>query len=215
MTNILIILYRTLISYFFVIILLKFMGKREIGQLSLFDLLILLTIADIMVVSIENFETNFFYSLIPMLFLAVIQRIIAVISLKIKKFRQVIDGDVTLILYNGKFILENMKRERYNLDDFMQQLRITGNANIADIEYAILESSGKLSVFKYGDIDVFPMPLIGSGKIDKNVMKILKIDDAWLLKKLNEKKIASFKDVFLCYYKKGEIMVYLDQFESK
>ena len=102
MTDTLIIVLRTFIGYLILIVLMKFMGKREIGQLSLFDLLILLTIVDIMVVGIENYEINYLYSVVPMVFMAIIQKIVALISLKKVKFRELMDGKVSIIIENGK-----------------------------------------------------------------------------------------------------------------
>ena len=102
MHDIFIILLRTIIGYSLLVLLMKFMGKREIGQLSLFDLLILLTIVDIMVVGIENYKSNYLYAIIPMTLVAVIQKVIAYVALKNNKFRTMIDGNASVIIENGK-----------------------------------------------------------------------------------------------------------------
>lgn len=172
MPDIVIILIRTLAGYGILVILMKFMGKREIGQLSLFDLLILLTIVDIMVVGIENFEMNYWYCLGPMLTMAVVQKIIALISLKSVSFRNFIDGKECLIIEKGELNIKVMKKNGYNMDDLYVQLRKNGYSSPSEIEYAILENSGELTVFPKNNNQSFPLPLISSGKINEsNVIK--------------------------------------------
>lgn len=172
MPDLMIILIRTLLGYATLTILMKFMGKREIGQLSLFDLLILLTIVDIMVVGIENFKMNYWYCLLPMITIAILQKVIALISLKSVTFRNFIDGKEALIIEKGKLNIKTMKKNGYNMDDLYVQLRKNGYSSPNEIEYAILENSGELSVFPKIDNPSFPLPLISSGKIIKeNVIK--------------------------------------------
>lgn len=172
MNNIWIILLRTLLGYAILIVLMKFMGKREIGQLSLFDLLILLTIVDIMVVGIENFEINYWYCLVPMVGIAIVQKIMALISLKSVRFRNFIDGKECLIIEKGLINIDMMKKNGYNMDDLYVQVRKCGYVSPTEIEYAILENSGELVVFPKSDHPSFPLPLILSGKINKqNIIK--------------------------------------------
>ncbi len=172
MNDLLIIILRTLAGYLVLIILMKFMGKREIGQLSLFDLLILLTIVDIMVVGIENFTINYLYCLVPMVFIAIVQKLIALISLKSVTFRNFIDGKECLIIEKGKINIKKMKKNGYNMDDLYVQLRKNGYSSPNEVEYAILENSGELSVFPKELNSFFPLPLISSGKMNKeNIIK--------------------------------------------
>ena len=147
MHDIIIILLRTIIGYSLLVILMKFMGKREIGQLSLFDLLILLTIVDVMVVGIENYQSNYLFAVIPMLSIAIIQKLIAYIALKLPEFRTFIDGNVSIIIYEGKINVKEMKKNRYNMDDLYCQLREKGYSSPTEVRYAILENNGKLNIF--------------------------------------------------------------------
>ncbi|MCI6507957.1 MAG: DUF421 domain-containing protein [Bacilli bacterium] len=171
MTDTLIIVLRTFIGYLILIVLMKFMGKREIGQLSLFDLLILLTIVDIMVVGIENYETNYLYSVVPMVFMAIIQKIVALISLKKVKFRELMDGKVSIIIENGKINIKEMKKNGYNMDDLYCQLRGKDVVSPSEVSYGILETNGKLSVFLKKDYPDMVLPLIVSGTPQEDVIK--------------------------------------------
>lgn len=181
------IIFRTLIGFFSFFILMRFMGKREVGQLSLFDLIIILSMADLMVLGIDGFKDDILYSLIPMIVVAVIQVLIAFLSLKFSKVRNLVDGKSSYIIINGKVDTNEMKKQRYNMDDLYTQLRSEGIKSIQEVEIAVLETSGKLSSFKKKeDIDA-SLPIIVSGKIDYVILKSLGKNEEWLLKELSEK----------------------------
>lgn len=172
MPDIVIIILRTLLGYIILTVLMKFMGKREIGQLSLFDLLILLTIVDIMVLGIENFKTSFINWVLPMVTMAIIQKIVSLLALKMNWFRTVMDGKGTIIIENGKINVKEMKKNGYNMDDLYVQLRNKDVVSPSEVSYAILETNGKLSVFLKNEYPSFVLPLVVSGKIIKeNVIK--------------------------------------------
>lgn len=189
MENYLIIILRTLIGFFTFFVLLRFMGKREVGQLSLFDLIIILSIADLMVLGIDGFDNDLLYSIIPMLIVALIQRMIALLSLKFAKFRDLIDGKSSYIIINGKINLKEMKRQRYNMGDLYTQLRSLGIKSIQEVEIAILETSGNLSAFKSKkDIDA-SLPIIVSGEIDYILLDSLGKNIKWLNSEIKRNKI--------------------------
>lgn len=183
----LIILYRTILGYGFLFLMMKIMGKREIGQLSLFDLIIALSIADIMIIGIDNYDQSILYSFLPMFVVALIQKIIAYLSLRFYGIRKIIDGNESYIVINGKVNINEMKKQRYNMDDLYAQLREQGVRSINEVNDAILESSGKLSVFKNdfkGDIS---FPVIVSGKINKKNLEMTIYGEEWLKKELDIK----------------------------
>lgn len=189
MENYLIIILRTLIGFFTFFILLRFMGKREVGQLSLFDLIIILSIADLMVLGIDGFDQDLFYSIIPMLIVALIQRIIAFLSLKFAKIRDLIDGKSSYIIINGKINVKEMKKQRYNMGDLYTQLRSLGIKSIQEVEIAILETSGNLSAFKIKkDVDA-SLPIIVSGEIDYILLDSLGKNKNWLDNELKNKNV--------------------------
>lgn len=204
-----VILLRTTASYALLVILMKFMGKREVGQLSLFDLLILLSIVDIMVLGIENFEKNFFFSLLPMILLAIIQRLIALIALYVPFIRRLLDGTETLVIKKGKIQVDAMKKQRYNMEDLLLQLRQKDIRSIEEVEYALLETNGRLSVFTYTENkdNIFPLPLVISGDINQNNLKILGKGEEWLKKELHDLQVDDIKNVFCAIYQNGKVQI--------
>ncbi len=203
------ILIRTFVGYFILLLMLKIMGKREIGQLSLFDLIILLSIADIMIIGIENYNLNYWCVILPIILLTFLQKLIAFIILKSKKLRKVFDGDESVIIFKGKINIKEMKKLCYNFDDLLSQLRQKDIRSINEVEYAILETSGKLSVFKYSDTNCFPLPIIVSGEIEEKYLKLIGRDIKWIEKELKEKKV-SMKDVYSAFYENDKLKIFLD-----
>ncbi|SEM68747.1 DUF421 domain-containing protein [Paenibacillus sp. OV219] len=139
--------FRTLLIYVVVFLIMRMMGKREIGKLSVFDLVISVMIAEIAVFVIEDTKRPVLDGILPMIVLLVVQIGIAVISLKSRKMRMLFDGKPTVLVERGKLNREAMRKQRYNLDDLLLQFR-ENKTNIADVEFAILETTGKLSIIQ-------------------------------------------------------------------
>lgn len=146
--ELLIMVARTVLLYVVVLIIFRVMGKREIGELSILDLVVFIMIAEMAVMAIENPKDPLLYSILPMLTLLIIQIGLAIWSLKSNRMRNFIDGKPSIIIENGKINEHEMKRQRYNFNDLLVQLRDKNIKNVADVEFAILESSGRLSVFE-------------------------------------------------------------------
>lgn len=198
MLTILNILFRTFLGYILLTISMRIMGKREIGELSLFDFLILMSIADIMIIGIENFENSIWYSIIPLIVIVCLQKLVAYLSLKFPYIRSKIEGNETLIIYKGEILLEDMKKEKYNMNDLYTQLRSKDIRSIDEVEYGILESNGNLSVFTFEENkdETFPLPLIVSGKIIKQNLKYAKVSKKWINNELKKQNIKSVKEVY-------------------
>ncbi|HUC91335.1 MAG TPA: DUF421 domain-containing protein [Paenibacillus sp.] len=139
---------RTILTYFVVLVIMRLMGKREIGKMSVFDLVISVMIAEIAVFVIEDTDRHAFHSYIPMLTLMMIQISISLVIMRFRGLRLMFEGKPTIVIAKGKLNREAMRKQRYNLDDLMLQLRENKIMTVADVEFAILESSGKLSVIK-------------------------------------------------------------------
>ena len=211
--DILTIFLRTVLIYFVVFLMLRIMGKREIGKLSLFDLVISIMIAEIAVFVLEDSSKPLMDGLVPMATLVLIQIFIAFITLKSRTVRILFDGKPSVLINKGMIDREEMKKHRYNLDDLMLQLRQNKIMNVADVEFAVLEPSGKLSVVEKevkeaaevndgikGTIryEGLPLPLIMDGKVqDENLEKIGKTR-FWLKNQLQVKGARDFKEVFYC-----------------
>jgi uncharacterized membrane protein YcaP (DUF421 family) len=190
------------------------MGKREIGELSILDLVVFIMIGEMAVIAIENTKDPLIHSIIPMVLLMIIQITLAFISLKSKKFRDLVDGDPSIIINRGKIDEKAMRRQRYNFDDLMTQLREKDIRSIADVEFAILESSGSLSVIekiknnknqkKQGDITI---PLILDGAIEEENLKRINKTNLWLRQELKKKGYRDVKKISFCSYENGEFYI--------
>lgn len=202
-----IVVYRTLFFYIFILIIYRIMGKREVGQLSITDLVVSLLIAELTVISIEDYEKSMLYSLIPIIVLVLLQCILSYLSLKKPKFRIFLEGNPSVIIKGGKINYNEMLKQRYNLDDLLVQLRDKGYRSIEEVEYAILESSGTLSVFPYETgKSPLPLPLILDGDIQEDTIKHLKKDKKWVYNFLDKKDIK-LEDVFFAFYKDRNIFI--------
>ena len=230
------IIIKTVIVYFFILLIMKFMGKREIGQLSLFDFVILLLIADASVMGIDNNDIPFYYFLFAILILAIIQKLLAMLLLKFAKFRDFFDGKESLIIIDGKVNINEMKKQNYNFDDLIVQLRLKNVRSLSEVRYLILESNGEISVFKYNEFkkatsssigkssemksgsnslikteqevkNIYPFPVIISGKIKYDNLKILKLNETWLKNKIKEKGYKDYKEIYYANYENNDLFI--------
>lgn len=184
------------------------MGKREIGELSILDLVVFIMIAEIGVVAIEDYKTAFLPTLFPMFILLSIQILLAFLSLKSKKVRDFIEGEPTIIINNGKIDEVAMKKQRYNFDDLLVQLREKDIRNVADVEFAILETSGKLSVFeKEKDSSSITIPLIMDGIVQESNLVTIGKTNLWLRQNLKERGYENIKDISFCSYQDGDFYI--------
>ncbi len=199
--------FRTVFFYFLILIVYRIMGKREVGQLGIIDLIVSILIAEFVAISIDNHEESLLMAVIPILILLFFQIGFAYMSLKSYPFRNIMDGKPVVIINEGKIMLKEMLKQRYNLDDLLTQLREKNIKSVNEVEYAVLENSGKLSVFTYqNSAGNFPMPIILDGKIEKDSLKILDKNDNWVYYLL-EKEALDIKNVFYAFYTHGKLFV--------
>jgi len=121
--EILTVVFRTLLFYIIIALVYRFMGKREIGELSIMDLIVSILIAELAAMSIDKYKDSIFITIIPIIALVIVQIVVAKISLKNAKTREVIEGEPSVIINRGKVNFEEMLKQRYNLDDLLTQLR--------------------------------------------------------------------------------------------
>ena len=195
---------KTLFLYFFIILVYRIMGKKEVGKLGIVDLIVSILIAELAALSIEEYDGSILVSVIPILCLVVVQIIFGYFGLKSSKLRNMLDGKPAVIIKNGKLNFKEMVKLRYSLDDLVSQLREQGIMNIEDVNYAVLENNGKLSVFK--EEKNYPLPLILDGQIDYSVLKEIKKNEKWLNLILEKNKIA-LNNVFYAFYTKEKTFI--------
>ncbi|MEH7490748.1 DUF421 domain-containing protein [Neobacillus niacini] len=214
MEQYLIIIFRTIFFYVLILFFFRVMGKREIGELSILDLVVFVMIGEMAIVSIDNPKRPLIETIIPMVLLVLIQIGLAMLSLKSKRFRDLVDGKPTIIINKGKIDEQAMRKQRYNFDDLLTQLREKDIRSIADVEFAILESSGSLSVIekmnnpngepKEGDITI---PLIIDGAIEEeNLLRVNKTN-FWLRQELKKLGYRDVKKISFCSYENGKFFV--------
>ncbi|MBO5179573.1 MAG: DUF421 domain-containing protein [Clostridia bacterium] len=137
---------RTLIIYVFVLIALRLMGKREIGQLQPYELVVTIMIADLASVPMQDVSIPILQGIIPILALVVGQIVISFLNLKSGIMRRLICGKPTIMIEKGKIVEKSLKDQKYTINGLLTQLRVAGYSNLKNIDYAILETSGAISV---------------------------------------------------------------------
>ncbi len=200
-------IFKTFFIYLLVAFIFRIMGKREVGQLGTFDLVVFILIAELVAIAIEN-KNNFILHLLPVIVLVILQVLISKLSLKSIRFRRFIDGKPVIIIKKGVINFKNMVEQRYTLDDLLLQLREKDVRTIDEVDYAILEINGKLSVFKKDNKDknIYPLPIIIDGNVQYENLYSINKNKSWLLNLLYDRKIM-VKDVFYAFYKKNDIYI--------
>ena len=191
----------------------RLMGKRQIGQLQPFELVIAIMIADLAATPMESLDVPFWRGAVPMLAMVVLHQLFTLLSLKSQRLRAFFSGTPTVVIRDGCIDHAALERLCFNLNDLLEELRTAGVASPTDVGTAIMETSGKLSVFPTGgkrpvtpdDLGLttgyegVPLTLIIDGRVEKHNLSITGRDEAWLAKQLNELGYTEFSSVLLCY----------------
>ena len=189
------IFFRSLILYGIVVLVVRVMGKRQIGQLQPFELVIAIMLADLASAPVDDVGVPLIKGVVPIFALAFAQIIISFLSLKSERFRTLIGGSPSILIENGVLQQKKLEQLRINLNDLLEQLRSQNIANIDDVEFAILETNGNLSVFPkvdkkaptledlniQGKPESIPVTLIMDGQIMYKNLKKAGQDLNWLL----------------------------------
>lgn len=200
--------YRSVFFYILITILYRLMGKREMGELTIMDFIVSIFIAEMVAISIENYKSDILLSIIPIISLVLLQIGFSIISLKNQKARNIVDGEPSVIINKGKINFKEMLKQRYNLDDLLTQLRGQSIKSIEEVDYAILETSGKLSIFKKADDkkSTYPLALILDGKLNDDVLLQIRKTKIWLNKELEKEKLR-IEDIFYAFYKNKKLYI--------
>ncbi|MBE7022120.1 MAG: DUF421 domain-containing protein [Ruminococcaceae bacterium] len=207
----LVILVRTFILYILVILALRVMGKRQIGQLQPSELVVAMMLSELASIPMESIDVPILLGVIPVITLIIAETTFSFLTLKSRRVRKLLSGSPAILIEKGFVSEEEMRRLRFNIDDLMEELRTAGYANITDVEYAIIESNGALSVIPKSnkrpltpaDLNVsvayegVPFLLITDGIVNEKALQTSGHDISWLLEKLNEYNIHDFGDVFI------------------
>ena len=210
---------RVLILYILVLITMRFMGKRELGQMQPFELVIAIMIADLASVPMGDTGIPITNGIIPILALLLIQLVISFINLKSIKGRSIICGMPSILIYRGRIDEKVMKKEKFTVNELQERLREKDVFNIGDVEYAILETSGQVTVIQkpekrntipedFGIVPEYegiPYDLVMDGKVMYENLKAIGRDYNWLLKQTEKFKIKPEQALVVTYDGKGQI----------
>ncbi|NLA33624.1 MAG: DUF421 domain-containing protein [Tenericutes bacterium] len=183
------------------------MGKREIGELGVIDLIVSFLVAEFVTISIEDVKISIFYSLIPLAILMLCQISISHLSMRSKKVRSLFDEKPSVIINRGKINFPEMLKQRYNIEDLLSQLREKSIKNIEEVDYALLESNGRLSVFKKDLFNKeYPLPIVIDGIIDYETLIQIRKNENWLHKELETKNIE-LDNIFYAFYRNNSLYI--------
>ncbi|ENZ02623.1 hypothetical protein HMPREF1092_01858 [Clostridium thermobutyricum] len=142
----LILLARTVILYFLVILVMRLMGKRQIGELQPYEFVITIMISDLALLPMQDVKLPLLLGIVPILTLLLLKLGLSQLQLKSQFARKIIDGEPTILIYNSKIQYKNLKNQQINLDELMEELRLAGYFDLEEIQYAILENNGDISI---------------------------------------------------------------------
>ena len=210
---------RVLIIYILVLIVMRLMGKRELGQMQPFELVIAIMIADLASVPMADTGIPITNGIIPILALLLVQLVISIINLKSINGRKIICGKPSILVYRGKIDEKVMKKEKFTVNELQERLRQNNIFNIGDVEYAILETSGQVTVIQkpekrntipedfniIPEYEGIPYDLVIDGKIMHENLKAIGRDNNWLKKQVEKFKIKPEQALIVTFDGKGQI----------
>ena len=207
----LIILIRTVILFVMVIISMRIMGKRQIGQLQPYELVVTIMISELATLPMEDMRIPLIHGFIPIVTLLVIQIVISLLELKSDKARFILDGKPSIVIRNGRLVLSELKNQVFTVNDLLEELRMKGYYNIEDVEYAILETNGQISVIPKDDnqpvtksdmniktkAKTIPAIIISQGRLNMDNLKFINKDERWLMNQIKAANIKDIKEIFI------------------
>ena len=211
--------FRAIILYIIVLIVMRLMGKREIGQLQPFELAISIMIADLASIPMTEIGIPISNGIIPILGLLVMHLIISIINMKSLKAREVICGKPSILIYRGKIDEKALRKERFTINELEERLRGNNVVNLGDVEYAILETSGQVTVIQkpekrttipedfqiQPEYEGIPYDLVIDGKIMEKNLQALGKNYAWLKKQVEKFKMKPEDALVVTIDGKGQI----------
>ena len=203
---------RTIILYFFIMAGMRLMGKRQIGELEPSELVLTMMISDLAAVPMQDFGIPLLSGLVPILTLLALSLLLSQLSLRSLRLRALICGTPAVLIRQGVLQQGAMRRNRYTVDELLEELREQGFTRVEDVKYAVLENSGQLTVFPWTaqqpptaqqlgldleDDVTLPTVLINDGRVIRQNLKSCGRDENWLRRELARQGVPSPREVFL------------------
>lgn len=205
---------RTTLLYALVILTMRLMGKRQIGELQPYEFVITIMISDLAALPMQDTRFPLLLGIVPIVTLLLLKILLSLLELKSQKARQIIDGEPTILIYNKQINYSALKKQQINIDELMEELRLLGYFDLSNIQYAILENNGRLSILPSNQSSsnnnqqnsssnkapLLPQILVSDGKININTLTSINKDEEWITNILKKHNINSIKDVVIAMY---------------
>ena len=187
---------RTIIIYIFLSVSLKFMGKRQMGELEISELVSTLVISEVAALPIADPDIPLLNAVVPVILIVCLEIIISYAKNKSEKLKKYVEGEPIFVIYRGKLRQSALSDNRISLNELLCELRMQGVGDINNVYYAILEANGKLSVFEKNNKGSFSHNVIIDTETNVDELKNLGYNEEWLKKELKKLRVKQ-KDVFL------------------
>ena len=214
---------RTILMYIFVVITLRLMGKRQIGEFEPSELVVTIIISEIAAMPITDSGAPLLGSALAIMVLLILEIFLSYSAYKSVKLRTILYGKPSMLYQKGKLIQHEMKRQRFNVADLMEELRNNGAVSLSQVDFVLMETNGKVSVILKAedspvtpkDMSINPEPthmsyvIIDNGNLVRSNMERLGLNDEWLKKQLHKEKLSCIKDVFYLSFEQntGEVVL--------
>ena len=202
---------RTVVFYLLLIIGIRMMGKRQVGELEPTELVLAMLLSDLAAVPMQDFGLPLLYGVVPIITLLCLTMILSVATMRSVRLRAILCGKPSIVVQDGKLRQQEMKKVRMTVDELIEELRLQGVTDISSVKYAILETSGQVSVLLYQHLqpatpqqlnlqvrtNELPIVIINDGRVMDHNLTYLGFDRKWLNNQLRQRGATSPKEVFL------------------
>lgn len=202
---------RSVISLILLFIVTKIIGKKQVSELSLFDYVIGISIGNFAAEMIINTDVPFTYGIIALFVFGIMALLVSKVTMKNITLRRILIGKPNILVERGQLLEDNFRKTKYDIHDFLEQCRISGYFDVSQIEYAVVEANGKLSILpkaeyqpvtpKDMNLKVDPVRLVANlivdGRVMKNALEYMHKDEQWLQKELKVKGYTSYENILL------------------
>ena len=204
---------RTAILYLLVVLTMRLMGKRQIGELQPYEFVITIMISDLASLPMQDTRLPLLQGIIPIITLLFLKTLLTQVGLKFQWTRKFVDGEPCILINKGKINYSTLKKQQLNIDELLEELRLANYFNLDEIQYAILENDGQISILptnynsnsNSGDNTSknevkLPKVLISDGESNKNSVTSINKEDKWIVDLLKKHNISSIKNVLIALY---------------
>jgi uncharacterized membrane protein YcaP (DUF421 family) len=204
---------RTAILYTLVVVVMRIMGKRQIGELQPYEFVITIMISDLASLPMQDTRFPLLLGVIPIITLLFLKTLLSLLELKSQLVRKFVDGEPCILVYNSKINYKTLKKQQINIDELMEEIRLAGYFDLEEIQYAILENNGQLSILpknndspssrsinNFSKAPLLPKIIITDGKVNTNSLTSINKDKKWIESLLKKHNLNSINDILIAMY---------------